>query len=218
MTRHLVWDWNGTLFNDFDLTITATNAALAAAGGGPVTGDEHRGSFRRPIAEYYGEVLGRPVSDEEFITLDGVFHARYHQGLTECGLTAGAADALRAWHRGAPAHSQSLLSMWYHDKLVPLVDQFGLSTLFTRVDGLPSPENSGVGSKTRYLERHLAALGRPAADCVMIGDTLDDALAAESVGARCVLITGGFTDAPRLAATGHPVATTPAEAIALAAG
>ncbi|HEV7709601.1 MAG TPA: HAD family hydrolase, partial [Asanoa sp.] len=30
MTRtHLVWDWNGTLLNDFDLVVAATNHALA---------------------------------------------------------------------------------------------------------------------------------------------------------------------------------------------
>jgi phosphoglycolate phosphatase-like HAD superfamily hydrolase len=53
---------------------------------------------------------------------------------------------------------------------------------------------------------------------VLIGDSLDDADAAESVGARCVLYTGGFTDPDRLRASGRPVADALTEAVALAAG
>jgi phosphoglycolate phosphatase-like HAD superfamily hydrolase len=52
---------------------------------------------------------------------------------------------------------------------------------------------------------------------VMIGDSVDDALAAASVGARCVLYSGGFTDAARLAEVGVPVVGSLAEAAVLAA-
>ena len=51
----------------------------------------------------------------------------------------------------------------------------------------------------------------------MIGDSVDDALAAASVGARCVLYSGGFTDAVRLAEVGVPVVDSLIEAVAIAA-
>ena len=51
---------------------------------------------------------------------------------------------------------------------------------------------------------------------MLIGDSVDDADAAASVGARCVLYTGGFTDPARLRAVGVPVADTLAEAMLLA--
>ena len=38
--RHLVWDWNGTLLDDLDLVVRATNVAFASAGGPAVTADE----------------------------------------------------------------------------------------------------------------------------------------------------------------------------------
>jgi phosphoglycolate phosphatase-like HAD superfamily hydrolase len=46
---HLVWDWNGTLLDDLALVVAATNASLATAGGRPITAEEHRRDFRRPI-------------------------------------------------------------------------------------------------------------------------------------------------------------------------
>jgi len=206
---HLVWDWNGTLLDDFDLTIAATNAAFHASGGPNVTGDEHRRRFRRPIAEYYAEVLGRPVDEAEFAAMDTRFHSEYHRMLATCRLAAGAAEALAAW-----SGSQSLLSMWFHEQLVPFVAGFGLADRFVRIDGLR--EATGGGNKAEHLVRHLAALRLDGADCVLIGDTLDDADAAAAVGAGCVLVSYGYTDGDRLAATGLPVADTLADAVKLA--
>jgi phosphoglycolate phosphatase-like HAD superfamily hydrolase len=209
VVAHLVWDWNGTLLDDLTLVVAATNAALAAAGGPPTTADEHRREFRRPVSEYYAAVLGRPVDLAEFTRLDEVFHGVYGQGLTACSLAADAVGALGSW-----TGTQSLLSMWFHTDLVPTVDRYGLTAYFARVDGLRA--RVGGGSKAPHLASHLAALGLAGGDCVLIGDSVDDAEAAASVGARCVLYAGGFTDPDRLGGCGVPVAATLAEAVTLA--
>ncbi len=209
MLGHLVWDWNGTLLDDFAITVAATNATFAAHAGPQVTGEQHRRLFRRPISGYYAEMLGRPVDEVEFAVMDKVFHDEYHARLVDCQLSADAAQALASW-----SGTQSLLSMWFHDQLLPYVDGFGLSGHFLRIDGLRVA--TGGGSKAEHLVRHLAELGVTGPDSVLIGDTLDDAAAAEAVGARCVLVTGGFTDVDRLRATGLPVAGSLTEAVRLA--
>ena len=195
---HLVWDWNGTLLDDFTLVVTATNVSLASVGGPAVTADEHRRDFRRPIVDYYAFVLGRPVSAGEFAALDDAFHDAYRAGLADCRL---AADALAT--RSAPGRArQSLLSMFFHDELVPVVSRYGLLAHLCRVDGLR--DAVGGGPKAPHLRAHLAALGVDPTDCVLIGDSVDDADAADAVGAGVVLYPGGFTDPGRLRATGGP--------------
>lgn len=206
---HLVWDWNGTLLNDLHLVVESTNVAFAAVAGPAVTADEHRTQFRRPISDYYAEVLGRAVDDDEFGRLDRIFHDAYRTGLTTCQLAADATSAMRTW-----AGSQSLLSMWFHDELVPALETYGLGGHFARVDGLRT--TVGGDRKAGHLQRHLAELGVDPRTVVLIGDSIDDGDAAEAVGARCVLYTGGFTDPDRLRAAGHPVADTLTEAVALA--
>ncbi|MBM0236640.1 HAD family hydrolase [Micromonospora sp. ATA32] len=206
---HLVWDWNGTLLNDLSLVVAATNAAFASVGGPVVTSDEHRVRFRRPVADYYAEVLGEAVDDEAFGRLDKIFHDAYRDGLTTCELADDATAAMAAW-----PGSQSLLSMWFHDELVPTVHTYGLAGRFTRVDGLRA--TVGGGPKAESLRRHLAELNVAGGAVVLIGDSIDDAEAAESVGGRAVLYTGGFTDPGRLRASGHPVADTLTEAVRLA--
>ena len=210
MTRtHLVWDWNGTLLDDLSLVVSATNHAFAAVGGREVDTDEHRARFRRPVAEFYAEILGRAVDDEEFGRLDKIFHDAYRVGLTSMTLAADAKAALTSW-----PGSQSLLSMWFHSELVPAVETYGLAGIFARVDGLRA--ELGGHLKAGHLAEHLAGLELDGEQVVLIGDSLDDAAAADAVGGKIVLYTGGFTDPSRLRASGRPVADTLVEAVTIA--
>ncbi|MEU8815773.1 HAD hydrolase-like protein [Actinoplanes sp. NPDC048796] len=210
MTRkHLVWDWNGTLLDDLHLVVSSTNTAFAAVGGRAVGADEHRSRFRRPVAEFYAEILERAVDQEEFQELDRIFHDAYRLGLTNMTLAADASEALKSW-----PGTQSLLSMWFHKELVPAIETYGLTGVFTRVDGLRT--EIGGHLKAGHLAQHLAELGLAGSDVVLIGDSLDDAAAAESVGGVSVLYTGGFTDPVRLRASGRPVADTLVEAVEIA--
>ena len=206
---HLVWDWNGTLLDDLTLVVSSTNSAFEAVGGRSVDTDEHRRVFRRPVAEFYAEILERAVDAEEFGRLDRIFHDAYRVGLTTTSLAADAKEAIKSW-----PGTQSLLSMWFHEELVPALETYGLSGLFTRVDGLRT--EVGGDLKAGHLARHLGELGVSGDQAVLIGDSLDDASAAASVGAACVLYTGGFTEPARLRASGVPVADTLVDAVVLA--
>lgn len=206
---HLVWDWNGTLLDDLALVVDATNMAFASVGGRSLGTEEHRRTFRRPVAEFYAEILERAVDAEEFGRLDKIFHDAYRVGLTTTSLAADAMQAIRSWDG-----SQSLLSMWFHEELVPAMETYGLAGMFTRIDGLRTAVGGDL--KAGHLARHLDELGVDAGDVVLIGDSLDDGAAADSVGAASVLYTGGFTDPARLRASGRPVADTLVAAVRLA--
>jgi phosphoglycolate phosphatase-like HAD superfamily hydrolase len=206
---HLVWDWNGTLLDDITQVVAATNVSLATVGGPAVTVDEHRREFRRPISSYYEFVLGRTLRHGEFEALDRAFHEEYRARQADFRLAVDAWDAIAAW-----PETQSLLSMFFHHELVPVVSGLGLEPHLSRVDGLR--DTLGGGPKAPHLRAHLDALGVSSATCVLIGDSVDDAHAATDVGAAVVLYAGGFTDEARLRGTGHPVATTLLEAVVMA--
>jgi phosphoglycolate phosphatase-like HAD superfamily hydrolase len=206
---HLVWDWNGTLLDDLSLVVSATNVAFEAVGGRAVDADEHRARFRRPVAEFYAEMLERAIDDEEFGRLDKIFHDAYRLGLASMTLAGDAMTAIKSW-----PGSQSLLSMWFHSELVPAVETYGLNGVFARVDGLRT--EVGGHLKAAHLAHHLDGLGLAGGQVVLIGDSLDDAAAADSAGAGIVLYTGGFTHPDRLRASGRPVADTLVEAVEIA--
>ncbi|MFB6957205.1 MULTISPECIES: HAD family hydrolase [unclassified Streptomyces] len=207
---HIVWDWNGTLFHDNDAVIGATNAAFAELGLEPITLEQYRALYCVPVPKFYERLLGRLPTEAEWDTMDGVFHRYYSEHRTRCTLTEGAVELLTGWT--SAGHSQSILSMYGHEDLVPLVRGFGIETHFLRVDGRTG--RSG-GSKAEHMVRHLGALSEVVnpARTVVIGDAADDAVAARHVGARAVLYTGGSHSRASLEEAGVPVVDTLREAV-----
>jgi len=67
---HLVWDWNGTVLNDFDVSIRSTNSSFRDAGLPEITTATYRALLRTPIRSFYAAVLDRDPSDEECDVLD----------------------------------------------------------------------------------------------------------------------------------------------------
>lgn len=213
MRTHIVWDWNGTLFHDMEAVLGASNAAFATVGIGPMSLQEYREQYEIPIPRFYERLLGRAPSPAEWEALDDVFHARYTELRPACGLTDGVPALLSGWREAG--RSQSLLSMYQHELLVPVVDSFGLTPHFARVDGRIGASGGG---KAEHLARHLTALGpdiRPERT-VLIGDAADDAAAAIDYGLHAVLYTGGSHTREKLEVVGVPVVDTLAEAVELA--
>jgi phosphoglycolate phosphatase-like HAD superfamily hydrolase len=209
---HIVWDWNGTLFHDNDAIIGATNAAFVELGLEPITLEQYRALYCVPVPRFYERLMGRLPTDAEWELMDGVFHRYYAEHRVRCGLTEGAAELLAEWR--SAGHSQSLLSMYVHDELVPLVRGFGIEPHFVRVDGRIGPSG---GSKAEHMVRHLAALAEvEPARTVVIGDAADDAVAALHAGAKAVLYTGGSHSRASLEGAGAPVVDTLAEAVEMA--
>jgi phosphoglycolate phosphatase-like HAD superfamily hydrolase len=209
---HLVWDWNGTLLDDIQAVIGATNAAFAEIGLEPITLERYRDLYCVPVPVFYERLMGRLPTDAEWLVMDEIFHRHYTERRLACALTEGVEELLTRWKR--EGRSQSLLSMYGHEELVPVVRGYGIESHFVRVDGRTGPSG---GSKAQHMERHLAALsaaGAIAAErTVVIGDAVDDAVAAAHVGARAVLYTGGSHSRASLEAAGVPVVDTLAEAV-----
>ena len=208
---HVVWDWNGTLFDDLHVIVEAVNVSLAELGAPPIDHHGYRDHYTRPVSVFYERLLGRPVSDDEWLAIDTTFHDVYRDRLGRARLAEGATEALEAIK--ASGASQSLLSMWWHDELVPFVSRFQVAGYMTRIDG----NRRGAGdTKAGHLRHHLETLDLDAGAVVMIGDALDDADAAAAVGTACVLYDGGAHHRVELEAAGVPVAASLPEAVALA--
>ncbi|MFD4631899.1 HAD family hydrolase [Streptomyces sp. NPDC058284] len=226
---HIVWDWNGTLLHDIHAVIDATNASFAELGLEPITLERYRDLYCVPVPRFYERLMGRLPTDAEWQLMDTVFHKHYWTRADACALAEGASELLA--RRLADGRTQSLLSLAPHEHLVPIVRRHGIHEYFVRVDGRTDGSHAG---KAERMVRHLAALaehgdggqgahgghgGHGELDVeriVVIGDALDDAVAAAHVGARAVLYTGGSHSRASLEVAGVPVVDTLADAVDVA--
>ncbi|CAL9478533.1 HAD family hydrolase [Streptomyces sp. enrichment culture] len=211
---HIVWDWNGTLFHDNEAIIGATNAAFAELGLAPITLEQYRALYCVPVPKFYERLMGRLPTDTEWQVMDATFQRHYGVHMGRCGLAEGAAELLAGWR--SAGRSQSILSLYGHEELVPLVRGFGIEAHFIRVDGRTGPSG---GSKAEHMVRHLAELAEAGVEpgrTVVIGDAADDAVAARGAGASAVLYTGGSHSRASLEGVGVPVVDTLGEAVGVA--
>jgi phosphoglycolate phosphatase-like HAD superfamily hydrolase len=211
---HVVWDWNGTLLDDAAVVIEATITAFREAGL-PVTvsPDVYRRHFTRPIQDFYARLLGRPIDPDEWVRMDRAFHHHYGRLQTRAALAPGAVPVLGTLHRRG--WTQSVCSMLPHEHLEPAVRAHGIRECFVRVDGLRGGERGGA--KLEHLVRHLELLELTTGHVVLVGDTVDDAVAAREAGIACILVDGGqgLHEPAAIAAAGAPVAADLAGALAV---
>ena len=213
-TSHVIWDWNGTLLDDVGAVLEATTVAFRQAGiDVVVSGDTSRRSFTRPIRLFYERLLGRPIGHDEWERLDHAFHLEYARLDDRCTLAAGAREVLDEIRE--LGWSQSVCSMLPEEYLLPAVERQGIAGLFVRIDGLRGAERGGA--KLENLFAHLEHLGVAPSRTVMVGDTVDDALAARGAGIACILIDSGagLHDSETIRGAGVPVAADVPQALAL---
>jgi phosphoglycolate phosphatase-like HAD superfamily hydrolase len=213
-TSHVIWDWNGTLLDDVGAVVEATTVAFRQAGiDVAVTGETYRRTFTRPIHLFYERLLGRPIGHDEWVRLDHAFHLEYARLDDRCTLAAGAREVLDEIRE--LGWSQSVCSMLPEEYLLPAVERQGIAGLFVRIDGLRGAERGGA--KLKNLVAHLGHLGVALSRTVMVGDTVDDALAARGAGIACILLDSGagLHDSETIRGAGVPVAAGVPEALDL---
>ncbi|MFD0631375.1 HAD family hydrolase [Catenulispora yoronensis] len=97
MPLHLVWDWNGTVLNDFEIILRSTNDSFGDHGLAPITAEQYRTQIKMPIRSFYADILGHEPTDEEWEGLDSTFHKYYVAYERQARLSDGLPDLFRDW-------------------------------------------------------------------------------------------------------------------------
>jgi phosphoglycolate phosphatase len=207
--KHILWDWNGTLLNDVELTVEVTNEVLVPHGGPSIDIHYHRRNFLFPVADYYHH-LGFPPERLDHAVIHSAWGERYEARKIECDLHEGAHGVLgELTTRG---FKQAILSAYPEDLLRETVAHHKIETHFRGIFG--NPTNDGT-SKLQTARRLLHELAIDPAEALIVGDTHHDAEIGGALGCPVILVSHGHQDHARLATTPHPVCRTLHEVSAL---
>lgn len=197
--KHIIWDWNGTLFDDAWLCVEIINQMLHKRRIHSITPERYQETFGFPLIDYYRD-LGFDFSIEPFTTISTEFILEYERRRLECGLRPGALHTLRSnLQRGV---TQSILSASKQDYLEEAVDQFRIRSLFSAINGL---DNHHALGKVEIGQRWASEVGLDPGEVLLIGDTVHDYEVAKALDIDCCLIYSGHQDPERLAACGVKV-------------
>lgn len=194
--KHIVWDWNGTLFDDAHVCIDVMNGMLQRRGLAELTPERYREIFAFPVEDYY-KAAGWDFSREPFAELAVEYITEYLRRAADCGLRQGAEEVLEELRERG--HIQLIVSASEAAALMEQVRSCGIEGYFEAVLGLG---NVFAATKDGLAREYMRAGGIAPEEVAFIGDTTHDWQVAGAIGCDCILIEGGHMSSRRLSETG----------------
>ena len=196
---HVIWDWNGTLFDDVDWCLEILNTMLSKRGIKTLRSiPEYHSVFCFPIIDYYKKV-GFDFSIEPFEELAEEYIALYHSNKSgNCKLFPQTESILAAIK--SMGVKQVILTASEMSNLLLQMSEFDIGHYFDELCGLTDiygKSKADVGLD--YVARN--KIGR----AVLIGDSKHDFEVATAMGVDCVLIAAGHHSKDELLTCGAPV-------------
>lgn len=198
--KHIIWDFNGTLLADAQLSVDCDNHTFDVLGLPHITIEDYRRHMTMPVRDFY-TALGVDLSVYPYETISRIWLDMFNEHAVSCGLVPGALHAIDRLH--ALGHTQSILSASYEPDLIAQCEGLGLTERMAAINGLG---DESAKKKTDIGRAQIASLSLTGADVVLVGDMVADAELSQALGTDCVLVPWGHNDASRLEKTGYPVA------------
>ena len=198
--KHIIWDWNGTLLDDIDVSMDALNYILGKVKLPLVTDKcEYRRYFQFPVIEYYKKV-GFDFQKTPFDELADAYMSYYQPNSLHCHLHEGAKKALSLFHE--MGLKQYILSASQLDFLKEQVAIYDIEKYFEKICGL---DNIHAYSKAELAKVFVKESGFVLDEVVFVGDSVHDSEVATGAGCSCILIANGHEHKDKLIATGNLV-------------
>lgn len=209
--KHVIWDWNGTLYDDPHICVATLNRILERRDLPLVDLEQYREIFRFPVKAYY-EDIGFDFNTEDWDNMANEFHTVYAElrEADKTDLRDGVEDALSALDtRGMP---MSVLSAAETGMLKSDLIQHNIMDFFSYTYGT---SDIYAGSKVAAGRQLIEQIGHEPNQILLIGDTTHDHDVATELGCQCVLLAGGHQAEHRLRKCGRTVILNPTEVTAL---
>ncbi len=185
--HNLILDWSGTLVDDLQATLAATNAVFKHYGKDPFTPQSFQEHFRLPYDGFYAEHLPEvPLEELEVLFKEAFLKAEHLVAPlpnTRHFLAAAQQKGLRLF----------ILSSMNEEALLRQAESFGMTSAFESIDA------SVIDKRERIIE----ILSRHQLDpttTAYVGDMVHDIHAARAGQLTAVALLSGYDPAARLAA------------------
>ena len=199
--NHIIWDWNGTLFNDVELCTGIMNILLTQESLPNISIKKYKEIFTFPVIEYY-RIAGHTFEKTSFEVLGNQFMDEYEERKDKCDLYGGVRNLLSELQKRNI--QQHLLSAYEQNSLNRILKHFSIDKYFRNIVGLDNIYAGGKTHLAKKLELKIRSNGS-SGNILLIGDTIHDYDVAREINSDCILLSHGHQNAERLLKLGIPV-------------
>ena len=173
MVKTIIWDWNGTLLNDLDLSLESVNVLLEERNLPTLSIERYRDIFGFPVVDYYVKA-GFDFDKEPFEIPAKKYVKLYAAGASELKLFPDVVETLTFFKENN--YRQIVLSAMKDDNLKLMIQNAEISHFF---DGIFGISDNYAREKVSLGKQVVEKLNLNPSECLMIGDTLHDAEVAD---------------------------------------
>ena len=188
---HIIWDFNGTIYDDVDACIKSANRLLGAYDLKLLTSvEEYRSLFGFPIQDYYAR-MGFDFEKAPYAELAPEWMGYYFLYSKDSTVYPDIPEVLDALHQKGV--EQWILSATEVNMLRGQLESLGILSRFDGIlglDNIHARSKKDIGVAWKNANPDICAL--------MIGDTDHDAEVAEAMGVDCVLVAAGHQNRSKL--------------------
>ena len=91
--KHIVWDFNGTLLNDAQLSVDLDNYVFEQIGVPPITLEDYRSNMTMPVRDFY-PLVGVDYDKHSYEEIARIWLDEFNRKAVGVGLLPGALDAI----------------------------------------------------------------------------------------------------------------------------
>lgn len=200
MIKLVVWDWNGTLFDDTRAVLKAANATeVPMLGLPPVTVEQMRESYEVPIIKAYENLGVDPqFFREKSPEISPLFHKVYEPLAAKARTRPGAAKALSALrHKGI---AEIILSNHTLEGIYFQLSRLKFTEYFSDVLANDNTSSAHHAGKQHRLEMYLENKHYAPNEVAIIGDTPEEVRIGKALGLHTISVSGGMCTRTRLVA------------------
>ena len=192
MIKTVIWDWNGTLLDDLELSLNCVNILLKERDIPTLTMEKYKDIFTFPVIDYY-RAAGFDFEKEPFEVPAKQYVRIYRDGVDSVRLFPEVIETLQ--YLKDKGYRLLVLSAMRDDNLKLMIEYEGITHFF---DGIFGIKDNYAREKISLGEQLVSELDLNPSECLMIGDTLHDAEVSEYCGFNCILYAGGHVSRERL--------------------
>ncbi|MCM1285150.1 MAG: HAD family hydrolase [Acetobacter sp.] len=184
--KYVIWDWNGTLFDDIKISIDTINEMLKVKNyQHTIDEKKYKEIFCFPVVEYYKNA-GIDLNKHSFEEMAAIYIERYDEKQKSCCLFKNAEKTLKALNENGI--NQLVISVSEKERLEKQIRRFGIVQYLSAVLGA---DDYYAVSKVDIAKKYFCENNINAHEVLFAGDTVHDYEVASAVGCDCILISAG---------------------------
>jgi phosphoglycolate phosphatase len=196
--KHIVFDWNSTLLDDFPIIHECMNLILQQVGRDAVSIDHFRACYDVPFEKLYSNLGFANGELNDMMQLDRhVFHRHYEPRAEKAVLREGATEILQLVNeKGVRSY---ILSNHIVEPIRTQLRRLDIEHFFAEVLAYANEASQFRDmTKGERLRRYIFNNGMQGHPTIIVGDSVEEIQIAKAEGLVSVAITGGGAQEERL--------------------